>query len=394
MYKKIFFVLAFILLIFSTTNIYAENETGLMDSKTYTKIYKLSEDAGIKLPFIRIFNDRAIFDNPVNHSGISIGTKAIDITDELEGIQGLISGDTITIKGSVEYPVIIGTNVVIEGNITKDLIVIAESIFITESAVINRDAILLARKIIESSGEVKGNFIATTPEMNMKGIVEKDFRVQSEKIEINENVTINGNIYIETNSEINLSSKYPNAVVVKMKSNVMTKAEKTNYMIREILEAITAITLFVIVNLIIRKMLPNMFDALAKKANKYSRYTILIGVVGLVTIPLVIFLLLGMCIYEMAIIGGPLLIIYISLILITIILAKFIVGSVMFELLKDKLKDENKKTKEVLLLIAIYSAIYILSALPYISGFMILATILLSSGIVITGITRKLDKVK
>ena len=394
MYKKIFFVLAFILLIFSTTNIYAENETGLMDSKTYTKIYKLSEDAGIKLPFIRIFNDRAIFDNPVNHSGISIGTKAIDITDELEGIQGLISGDTITIKGSVEYPVIIGTNVVIEGNITKDLIVIAESIFITESAVINRDAILLARKIIESSGEVKGNFIATTPEMNMKGIVEKDFRVQSEKIEINENITINGNIYIETNSEINLSSKYPNAVVVKMKSNVMTKAEKTNYMIREILEAITAITLFVIVNLIIRKMLPNMFDALAKKANKYSRYTILIGVVGLVTIPLVIFLLLGMCIYEMAIIGGPLLIIYISLILITIILAKFIVGSVMFELLKDKLKDENKKTKEVLLLIAIYSAIYILCALPYISGFMILATILLSSGIVITGITRKLDKVK
>lgn len=394
MYKKTFFVLAFILLIFSTTNIYAENETGLMDSKTYTKIYKLSEDAGIKLPFIRIFNDRAIFDNPVNHSGISIGTKAIDITDELEGIQGLISGDTITIKGSVEYPVIIGTNVVIEGNVTKDLIVIAESIFITESAVINRDAILLAGKIIENRGEVKGNFIATTPEMNMNGIVEKDFRVQSEKIEINENVTINGNIYIETNSEINLSSKYPNAVVVKMKSNVMTKAEKTNYMIREILEAITAITLFVIVNLIIRKMLPNMFDALAKKANKYSRYTILIGVVGLVTIPLVIFLLLGMCIYEMAIIGGPLLIIYISLILITIILAKFIVGSVMFELLKDKLKDENKKTKEVLLLIAIYSAIYILCALPYISGFMILATILLSSGIVITGITRKLDKVK
>ncbi|MDD2627540.1 MAG: hypothetical protein PHR25_06020 [Clostridia bacterium] len=394
MYKKIFFVFIFIILMFSVTNIYAENETRIMDTKTYTNLYKLSEEAGIKLPFIRVFNGKAIFDKPVNHSGISIGSKSIEITDDLEGIQGIISGDTITIKGSAEYPIIIGTNVVIEGNITKDLIVIAESIFITDSAVINRDAILLASKIIENSGEVKSNFIAITPEMKMNGIVGKDFRVQSEKIEIKEDVTINGNIYIETNSEIDLSSKYPNAVVVKIKTNVMTKAEKMDYTKRELLKVITAIVLFVIVNLIIRKMLPNMFDTLAKKSTKYSTYTILIGVVGLVTIPLAIFLLIAMCIYGMAIIGGPLLMIYTSLILITIILAKFIVGSVIFEVVKDKIKEENKKTKEVLLLTGIYSIIYLLCRMPYISGFMSLATVLLSSGIVITGITRKLHKEK
>ena len=386
MKKKICAILLVLVCFFSFTNVKAASESNFIDLQAYADIYRLSEDSDVSLPFVKFFNEKATFDKKLDKSGLSIASKTIDIEENIKGVHTIVSGDTVNIKGSVEYGFIISSNVVISGTIEKDVVILAESIFITDTANIGGDIIAMANTI-ELKGNVAGNFIGNSDSFLMEGKVQKDFRVLSNSMTFGE-TTINGKIYIETNSELNISDKYPNAVVNKIQTRIMTEAEKKDQIINTILKSITAIILFTLLNMLIRKINPNLFVNLANKFKNHSSYGVIAGVLGLTTIPFVILFLILLSMFGAGVVTTPLLVVYIALIVVIISLAKFITGSVIYELAKDKLKVNNK-LKELGILLAIYTVLYILCYMPYISWFMTMATILFSSGIIITGFTRK-----
>ena len=386
MYKKIISIALLVLCIFSFTTVNAATQSNFIDLQAYDKIYKMSEDSDVSLPFIKVFTDKALYDKSISKSGISIGYKEINVNQNLQGVQALISNDTVKVDGTLEYAVIMATNVEITGTISKDTLIMADSVFITENATIGGDVVVLA-KTIELKGNVLGNFIAKSSNFLMSGNVAKDFRVCSENMQFNE-YSIDGNIYVETNSDVNLSEKYKDAIVSKIQTSVITEEEKAQNTLDKVYKCVIAIALFTITNMIIKKISPTLFTNIANKVKNNSSYAIILGVLALITIPLVIFLLIILSAFGLSAITLPLLVAYIALIVIVISLAKFITGSVLYEYIKEKARVDTK-LKEAATLIGVFAGIYILCNVPYIAGFTTMATVLFSAAAVITGMTKK-----
>ncbi len=374
-------------LLIGTVN--AESLSNYIDFNAYENVYRLSEDSNVSMPFVKVFNNKSFFDKDLSNSGLSLSSQTVEINEKLSGVQCIMSADTVDIKGSIEYGFIAASNVIISGNVEKDIFILAESVFITDTANVGNDIVLMSGKI-ELKGNVKGNFIASSSDILIEGDVAKDLRVYSEKVDF-VSPTVGGNIYIETNSEVDISENYPDAIVKKIQTPTITKEEKKVETINSITDTIIAVIMFVLLNMVIIWLKPNCFKNLSEKAYKYSTYVIIAGVIGIVTIPIIITLLLVLSMFKLSVVTIPVLIAYVALIIVTISLAKFITGSVIFELVKGKLKVDSK-IKSMGVLLAIYSALYILTYIPYIGYYVTMATVLIASGIVITGFTKKIDK--
>lgn len=386
MYKKIISVVLIIMCMFSFSNVNAASQSNFIDLQAYDKVYTMSEDSDVSLPFIKIFTDKATYDKDITKSGLSIASKGIELNKNIKGVQVIGSNDTVQVAGTLEYAVIFAANVEITGTIEKDVLIFAQSVFITENAKIGGDVVIVANEI-DLKGNVAGNFIASATSMTMEGNVEKDFRVSSETLEFGE-ATVGNNIYIETNSELDLSDRYENAVVNKIQASVLSEDEKKEQTLNTVYKSAIAIALFTLTYVIIKKISPNLFTDISNKVKDNSSYAIIVGVLSLVTIPIVLMLLIILSIFGLSAITMPLLVAYISIVIVTIALAKFITGAVIYELVKDKLKVDTK-LKEVATLIGIYAALYILCNIPRVASIMIMATILVSAGIVVTAITKK-----
>lgn len=386
MYKKIISVVLIIMCMFSFSNVNAASQSNFIDLQAYDKVYTMSEDSDVSLPFIKIFTDKATYDKDITKSGLSIASKGIELNKNIKGVQVIGSNDTVQVVGTLEYAVIFAANVEITGTIEKDVLIFAQSVFITENAKIGGDVVIVANEI-DLKGNVAGNFIASATSMTMEGNVEKDFRVSSETLEFGE-ATVGNNIYIETNSELDLSDRYENAVVNKIQASVLSEDEKKEQTLNTVYKSAIAIALFTLTYVIIKKISPNLFTNISNKVKDNSSYAIIVGVLSLVTIPIVLMLLVMLSIFGLSAITMPLLVAYIAIVIVTIALAKFITGAVIYELVKDKLKVDTK-LKEVATLIGIYAGLYILCNIPRIASIMIMATILVSAGIVVTAITKK-----
>lgn len=384
--KKISFIIIMLLALFCISNVEAASESNFIDMQAYTNIYKLSEDSDVELPFIKFFNEKAAFDKKLDKSGLTVGANAIEITDDVNGMQTIIASDTVDIKGSVEYAAILAPNVMISGTIEKDIFILAQSVFITDTANISGDIVVMAESI-EMKGVAHSNFIANSTDFKMAGKVHKDFRVCSQEMNFEE-TDIKGDIYIETDSQINISDKYENAVVHKIQTNVVSEAEKKSQITQEVISVITSVILFTLFNMLTRKIKPELFKNLSAKAMAHSSFAIIMGVLTLTTIPIVVMLTLVFSMFGLGVVTTPLFVVYIALIVVIIALAKFIVGSSIYELVKDKLKA-NSLLKETGLLLGIFAALYLICYLPYISWFSTMTIVLLSAGIVTTGLLKK-----
>ena len=387
MNKRILVIVAFIAcLVLGASFVSATTESNFIDVEAYESVYKMSEASDVKLPFIKVFNSNAIFDKSLNSSGLSIASKTVDIDESISGIQTVLSRDTVNIKGSIEYGIIIANNVVISGTVEKDVMIIANSVFITDTAVLNNDAIVMA-KTIELKGAVNGNFIAFSDDLLMNGIVKKDFRVASENLRFGE-YDIDGEIYLETESNPNISERYPNAVIKIITEKSVSKEIKRISIANTVRKCITGTILFALLNLLIVKIRPNMFNDMADKFKNNSSYAIIMAVLGFITMPIIITILLILSLIGLGIITIPAILVYIILFVVIISLAKFITGSVIYELYKDKLKVESK-FKRFCVMLGIYACLYILCNIPVIGGLITMATVLFSAAFVITGITKK-----
>lgn len=384
--KKIILITMLLLSFLIITNVEANVEAGFVDFKTYTSAYKMSEDSDIKLPFIKFFKEKAIFDKKVDKSGMTVAANAVEITEDINGLQGILSSDSVDIKGSMEYGIIMASNVVISGNIEKDIFILSESVFITETANISGDILIFADKV-EMRGSVGGNFISKSKDFLMEGSVGKDFRVSAENITFNE-TDIKGDIYIETESDLDISDEYENASVKKIQPDSFTKAERKNQIIKLIVKLVTTVILFVLLNIIIRKIKPELFKNLGNKLIAHSCFAVIMGVITLTSIPLVVTLALLCSVFGLGVVTTPIFIVYIAAIIVVISLSKFIVGSIIYELLKEKI-NVKWKFKDTILLAMIFGLICILCYIPHISWFVTMSIVLISAGSVVTGLLKK-----
>lgn len=386
MNKKIIVILMALICFFSLNIVKAESVSNFIDLQSYETIYKLSEDSDVSLPFVKVFNDKAIFDKSINSSGLSIGAKTIEVNEKISGAQTIITTDSVEIKGTLEYGVILAGNVVISGNVEKDVLIMAESLFITDTASIGGDVVAIA-ETMEIEGNITGNLIASSANMLMNGNVGKDFRVYSDAIDF-QNANVSGTIYIETNSELNISDRYPNATINKINTNTKTEEDNKVDVKETFIHVLTGVIVFTLLNLLMAKIKPNLFKTLTNKFTNNSSYAVLMGVLTLATIPVVSVILIFLSIWGLAVIAIPAMVVYIALIVVIISLAKFITGAVIYELIKNKLKVDNK-LKEIGALLLVYAVVYLVCNMPYIAWIATMATILVSSSVVITGLTKK-----
>ena len=384
MKKNIFSIIIMLVIIITAgTNVLAND--GLFDVNAYTTTYKLSEQEDINLPFYNVFSGNAVYDKDVTHSGITIGSAIIDINSKMEGIQLIFSGDMININGEIEHALIYGKNIVVTGKITDDVILIAPSVQILESAEVTGDVIVVANELYVK-GTVYGNVIANvTIKADITGNIKGDLRVVTESINVNDS-TIEGNVYVETNADTTtLKNKYPNAIIT---STIQTKSA-TQTALNVFSKGIVYVVVYGVVCFFITKKENNIFTTAYNKFKDNTMYGILLAFIVLMLALVVPMISLILMMIGLESIGLPLFIAYTGFVLLVLTIADIIVGATMYEAIKDKVEKYR-----IIAIAAIFIVLFAITNIPYIAWYAVMAIKLIALAIVMTMITKKTEEVK
>ncbi len=378
MKKKIIAILfVFVLMLTTFSNIYAVE---LLNLGIYETAYKLSKENDINLPFINVFDKSAIYDKTVKHSGITFGETTIDVEDKLEGVHGIFTGDMVTIKGEIEHGLIIAKNVVIEGKVSDDTVIIAETVKVLETAVIERDIVVISTDI-DVLGTVKGNLIAVATDTKIAGTLEQDLRIVTATLDL-ENSKIKGKIEAEVNFEEvkeDILTAYPEAVVTKS----VEKEDKVN-IIRIIVKGLKSVLVYTFVAAIITKKDKSVVTKMSARFIENSTFGILSSAAVLTLAPLILIGLVFAGAIGLGIIAWPALIIFTAVILLTLTLSQLIVGLFIYEVFKKKIGKYRLPVLTV-----IYAVLFALTQIPVIYSYVIVAICLVALGNVLTYIFKK-----
>lgn len=373
--KKILIVL---LILVSLSNVFA---TGILDVKSTQEVYKFSDQGDISLPFIYSSAERVIMDKDLIKSGISMSSKNIDVLNKLKGVQVLISGDTVNVNNDLEYGVIISPNVIIDSNINKMLLIISEKVNITSKAILNDD-ILIASNEVTVSGNMKGNVLGSVKKFTLNSNIEKDLRLNTDNIILNDKSRISGKIYIETYNDIKLDN-YPEATI-----NKINKVSKETNISELFLNNLQIAVVFGLVYIFLSKK-TNLFKFMINKL-KYPIFTTISGFMILLTLPLVFILLLLLSIFGLYMLTIPFFIVYYGIVLLSVLLSTFIIGSLMSEYMSNKYNEIIKNNWYKLFLSSvIFLVLKLIVEIPSLGFTLSLCLCVLSMGIVATLIFKK-----
>lgn len=381
--KKI--VLCLLIVMFSLVSfsgIYAVEDTSILDIKSTNDVYKFSEDKEIKLPFIRTSLSRMIMDKDLSKSGMSISTKNITATNNLKGIQTLISEDTIRIEGNMEYGVLIAPTVIIEGTIDKTILVMAKNITVSEGAVIKED-LLTVSEDLNILGSVEGNVLGSASNLNVSGNISQDLRFYVEKIDLEETSTITGSIYLSSYNDIDLGDRYPNAVI-----NTLVKPQW--YELIYINEIIISSILFALIYLLVTtktNLLKNILNKV--KSNKVS--VPLYGALSIILIPLAFILFIILLYIGTVEFAFAFAIIYTAFMIVVGILSTFIVGSLMCEHIISKNENIKGFFYKFVFTFCVFIALSLITKLPYVNELFGMLIFLFASGIILTSLIKKAE---
>lgn len=362
------------------TGIYAT--TGIIDKDYTDNVYKFSENGDIKLPFFRISSDRMIIDKDVSKSGLSYARNGINVDNNLNGIQVLCSSDTVRITGNMEYGVVMAPTVIIQGTITKSLMIVANSITVDKNATIKEDLLCSTSKL-DLLGNVEGNVLGMISEANISGTISQDFRAKIDNILLNDGSSIKGNVYIDTyNTNINVKDKYPNATI-----NIMQKPNQGFNI--NIWNALKTAVLFGFIYILLSSKTKIISNALIK-VKSHMPSTALFGFATMLLLPLIIFVCFILTMLTFGIITVPIMIVYAAFIFVSFILSTFVVGSIMSEYMANKYSDRLKGFwYKLTSAICIFFVLCILVSIPEVGYILALALCMLSAGILITTIFRR-----
>lgn len=387
------FVLVFSFTIFKSNVFAAEDQNtqentsinSIFDIDAQTEAYKFSEKRSPKGPFIRYIQERVIVDKELSGIGTTISEKTIDVTAPTTGIQVLLAADTVRIDSSMEYAVVFSqTNVIIDGNITKDLVVFAGSkVTIGENANISGDIICYSNEI-EVKGNVEGNLVGTAQKLIISGNIGKDLRMQLNNIELLDGNSINGDIFFMTyNKELNIKEKYPNAQikVYEEKSGLLDAST--------ILSGVITSLAFTLLYLLIEKFTKGkVFLKMITKTRDNLLFFVISGGLSLMMVLPLVFILIMLAAFGLGQIAIPALILYVSYLLVVGLLSTFIIGSFLVKYMADtRFKAMGNGTK-ILSAFVIFMLLFILAKLPTVGIYITILLVMFAIGIVTTCIFK------
>ena len=378
MKKKIVAILfVFVLMLTTFSNAYGIE---LLNVGIYETAYRLSKDNDINLPFINVFDKSATYDKTVKHSGITFGETTIDVEDKLEGVHAILTDDMVTIKGEIEHGVILANNVVIEGKISDDTIIIAQTVKITEKAIVERDIVIVSTDL-DVLGTVKGNLIAVSTDAKVSGIIEQDLRIVTGTLNL-ENSTIKGKLEAEVGFEDvkqEIISMYPEAVVTKS----VEKEDKVN-VTRIVIKGIKTVLVYTFVAAVITKKNKSVATKMSARFMENSTFGILSSAAVLTLAPLLLIVLTFAGVVGLGIIAWPVLIIFTAVILLALVTSQLIVGLFIYEVIKKKASKYRIPTLAI-----IYTVLFALTQIPVVYSYAIVAISLVALGIVLTYIFKR-----
>lgn len=349
MKKKILITL--VLVILSLTNVFAFSDTNIIDFRADESNYTASQASKINLPFVRLTSKKVVLDTDTNKSGICFAGTSIELTGKLSGVYLLTAGEEVVIKGEVDNVIVSAPKVRVEGKVNGILVNLSDSIEITEKAEVNEIYTYSSNLIL--NGKVKENLLGTVNSLTLKGNVEKDVRLNVEKIDIDAN-KIKGNVYFKTHNE-NLNAKYvyPNAKIDVI--NLDEQKEEGAIILSNMLVAvISSICIYSIIEIITkRKFIANFEEKVTR--NLFFAFTISLASFML-TMPIMFFAILLMSVgfFNIAI---AVLAIYIGLTIATAAMSLVITGAYISKFITRKCKINSKFT-EYLVVTSVYVALY------------------------------------
>lgn len=378
MKKKIVAILfVFVLMLTTFSSAYGIE---LLNVGIYETAYRLSKDNDINLPFINVFDKSATYDKTVKHSGITFGETTIDVEDKLEGVHAILTDDMVTIKGEIEHGVILANNVVIEGKISDDTIIIAQTVKITEKAIVERDILVIATDLAVL-GTVKGNLIAVSTDAKVSGVIEQDLRIVTCTLNL-ENSTIKGKLEAEVDFEgvkKDILTAYPEAVVA-----LNVKEDNSVNVVKIVLKGIKTVLVYTFIAAVITKKNKSVATKMSARFMENSTFGILSSAAVLTLAPLLLIVLTFAGVVGLGIIAWPVLIIFTAVILLALVTSQLIVGLFIYEVIKKKASKYR-----IPALAIIYTVLFALTQIPVIYSYAIVAISLVALGIVLTYIFKR-----
>lgn len=369
-----------------------QNIDGIVDSEGKDGEYKLSSDKNeIYLPFFRAATGRIEIDKPINKLGFITTQQTIDVNSELKNIQFLLSQDSIRYNQKVEYALALTSkDVVINQDIERNAIILAGgTVTIEENANINDDLIVLADSV-NIKGKVNASCIITAGNIKISGEIKNDLRCETDNLEISGNENVKGKIYVKTyNKDLNIKDKYSDAIV-----KLQEKEDKAKSFGNVILKALITCLMYTIIYLIVKKVTKGKaYEKMLDKAKNNTLFVVLSSTIFLLAFPVLSVFLLLFSFFGLYVITLPILIAYIAFLLIFVLLAKYIVGSTIFEYINKKYMKADKLFMELVGVYFTFLSLTLITKIPFIGTYLGMAFVMLSIGIVLTCILKK-DKVK
>ena len=388
--SKILLLIASFIMIFQT--VFAAELSNIFDVRVEDTAYTSSHASDIILPYVRAMTGKLVLDKNVAKSGINITKDKIEIAAEYTGVQIFISETEIIFTGKVDQAIVIAPKISIKGSSTNTIVAIGKNIDVEEEAKLN-DLIVKSWNT-NANGEIAGNLLGSSTKIDIKGSIGKDLRIETQRIDVLANKIL-GEVVIDTfNPTLTVKYAYPEAKInVLEKSTRLTKEELNVKIIKELKLGIIAVLSFTLIFLMFRTLIHrDKLVGAAKLVRKHILFTVVMGVLGLMLIPVDIAIFTFLIFAGIKEIGVAALLLYIAFVVALYLIAPFIVGTILYLSIKKYIIHEKKElVKDIIAAIVIFIILYGITRIPVFGTIIKVIYLIITLGSIVTIISKKLD---
>lgn len=142
----------------------------------------------------------------VNGSGFYVGQK-IKVEETINGI-GFIVAEDININSRLENGVLIGSNIILNGIVDRDLFVASGNFYLTKDSKLNRDLFVTSNKVIIEGHIIRDVFIGSNEVVIKNGAkINGNVRISANKINIEEDVLVSGTLKYNDTASVDIKNK-------------------------------------------------------------------------------------------------------------------------------------------------------------------------------------------
>ncbi|MEG2321943.1 MAG: hypothetical protein RSB71_00435 [Bacilli bacterium] len=320
-------------------------------------------------------NDSINIDNEVhvnkdiNGSAILAGNN-VNYDKNIAGI-GLMLGNNINYKGQMEYAFLAGNNLNITGKVSKDGFVVGNIINFEKDFKIDRDLFVFG-DTVTLKGNITRDVIIYAENVIISDVnITGNVKLIANKIEVKEDAKINGSFSYNKDAKVNIMATITNTILLDEAYKTVTFKEKAYNLL---MSYSGMLVIFVFLALVV----PALFKRIEKKTEKLSLLKIFamtgFGALGLIVMP-IIFVLLCSLIFGISL-ALLLLVLYIIVICLSSLFTGYLLGLIIWR------KFIKKDINTLLVGLIGITLLTILTLIPYVGSVFTLFSLLIGVGIV------------